>query len=92
VKTTIAALITTAALTVGAPVALATGIYHGPDQKPRWLTTPCQLEDDDNCYWDAHENGGTGHSFWAIPLSNNRVAVVYWNPVYNHDHGYVTQQ
>lgn len=87
-----AAVLATAALIVAPASALATGLYHGPDQKPRWLTTPCVLEDDDNCYWDAHENGGTGHSFWAIPLSNNRVAVVYWNPAYNHDHGYVTQQ
>lgn len=31
------------------------------------LTTPCQYEDSNNCYWDAQSNGnGQGSSFITI--------------------------
>lgn len=65
--------------------------YHGPRTKPRWLTTPCEYEDDYNCYWNARTMGnGEGHSFWAIRVGRGEVAIVYWNRRYNNRHGYIT--
>ncbi len=86
---TIAATVIAATIALtGTTVVQATETSH---RHPRFLTTPCELEDSNNCYWDAGNAGnGGGHSFYAIPVGADKVAVVYWQPRYNRRHGYVT--
>lgn len=45
------------------------------------LSTPCEYEDSNNCYWDATTAGinGIGHSFTATE-SNGVACVNYWDP------------
>jgi len=60
--------------------------YHGPANKPRWLTTECNVDGPPaaNCYW----NDGSGHAYWVIPVGPQKLCITYWNTAYNRDNGY----
>lgn len=79
-----------AGLVIGvAPVSAASAPteYHGPKNPPRWMTTPCQGENDYDCF---KKRKRKARSYWAIPLSGGDVAIVYWGKRYNLRHGFVT--
>lgn len=67
---------------------LSAGAAAAEAPSPRWLTTPCQLEDSVNCFWDAGESGnGSGHSFFAVRV-RDEVCVLYGEDRYARRHNH----
>ncbi len=85
----ISAIVATAGLAVGTaalvtPASSQAAVepqLHAIDHSmPVWMTTPCEVEDASDCYWDASSMGNkVGHSFYAVRVGGGQVCIRFWD-------------
>jgi hypothetical protein len=74
----IAALLVPVLAAIGLSFALPS-VAAQPESPTIWLLKrPCNFEDSSNCYWDAGQGNGTGHSFVSRYVRQAQLTCIFY--------------